>query len=99
MDLHGKVALVTGGATRVGRAISLALAQAGADVVVNYNSSATEALRTEADIAALGRQALPFRADVSQADQVQARIALLHPVDGVAQDGVAVESAVLHGQV
>jgi pteridine reductase len=74
MDLHGKVALVTGGATRVGRAISLALAQAGADVVVNYNSSATEALRTEADIAALGRQALPFKADVSQADQVQAMV-------------------------
>ena len=74
MDLHDKVALVTGGATRVGRAISLALAQAGADVVVNYNSSATEALRTEADIAALGRQALSFKADVSQADQVQAMV-------------------------
>jgi pteridine reductase len=74
MDLHGKVALVTGGATRVGRAISLAFAQAGADVVVNYNSSATEALRTEADFAALGRRALPFKADVSQADQVQAMV-------------------------
>ena len=74
MDLHGKVALVTGGATRVGHAISLAFAAAGADVVVNYNSSATEALRTEADIVALGRQALPFKADVSQADQVQAMV-------------------------
>jgi pteridine reductase len=74
MDLHGKVALVTGGATRVGRAISLAFAQAGADVVVNYNSSAAESLRTAADIAALGRQALPFKADVSQADQVQAMV-------------------------
>ena len=41
---------------------------------MNYNSSATEALRTEADIAALGRQALPFKADVSQADQVQAMV-------------------------
>jgi NAD(P)-dependent dehydrogenase (short-subunit alcohol dehydrogenase family) len=71
MDLNGKVALVTGGATRVGRAMSLAFAGAGADVVVNYNSSATEALRTEADIAALGRAALPFKADVSQVEQVQ----------------------------
>jgi NAD(P)-dependent dehydrogenase (short-subunit alcohol dehydrogenase family) len=74
MDLCGKVALVTGGATRVGRAISLAFAASGADVVVNYNSSATEALRTEADIAALGRTALTFKADVSQAEHVQAMI-------------------------
>ena len=74
MDLHGKVALITGGATRVGRALSLAFAGAGADVVVNYNSSATEALRTEADIIALGRQALLYKADVSQAEQVQAMV-------------------------
>ncbi len=74
MDLHGKVALITGGATRVGRAMSLAFAGAGADVVVNYNSSATEALRTEADIVALGRAALPIKADVSQAEQVQAMV-------------------------
>lgn len=74
MDLHDKVALVTGGATRVGRAISLAFAAAGADVVVNYNSSGAEALSTEAGIAALGRAALPYRADVSQAGQVQAMI-------------------------
>lgn len=74
MDLNGKVALVTGGAIRVGRAIALALAQAGADIVINYNSSDAEAQRTAADIAALGRQALVVRADVSQADQVQALI-------------------------
>ncbi|MEJ5200218.1 MAG: glucose dehydrogenase, partial [Anaerolineae bacterium] len=38
MDLNGKVALVTGGAVRVGKAIALALARAGADVVINYHS-------------------------------------------------------------
>ena len=43
MDLHGKVALVTGGAVRVGRAIALALADAGADVAFSYNSSAEAA--------------------------------------------------------
>jgi pteridine reductase len=74
VDLHGNVALVTGGATRVGRAISLAFAAGGADVVVNYNASATEALGTAADIVALGREALPVKADVSQADQVQAMV-------------------------
>jgi NAD(P)-dependent dehydrogenase (short-subunit alcohol dehydrogenase family) len=74
MDLNGKVALVTGGAIRVGRAIALALAAGGADVVINYNSSDVEARRTKADIFALGRQALTVKADVSQASQVQALI-------------------------
>jgi NAD(P)-dependent dehydrogenase (short-subunit alcohol dehydrogenase family) len=74
MDLNGKVALVTGGAIRVGRAIALALAQAGANVVINYNSSDTEAQKTVADIVALGCGALAVQADVSKADQVQALI-------------------------
>ena len=50
MDLHGKVALVTGGAIRVGRAIALGLADAGADIVLNYHSSATAAVETAAEI-------------------------------------------------
>lgn len=68
MDLNGKVALVTGGARRVGRALSLALARAGADVVVNYFQSAEEAERTVADIAALGRRAIALHGDVSRKD-------------------------------
>ena len=39
VDLKGKTALVTGGARRVGRAIVLTMARAGANVVVNYNTS------------------------------------------------------------
>src|SRR5512135_2653936 len=74
MDLHGKLALVTGGAIRVGRAIALGLADAGADVVLNYNSSAEAAAATSAEIEAKGRQALAYRADVSQAGQVEGMI-------------------------
>jgi pteridine reductase len=71
MNLNGKVALVTGGAVRVGRAISLALAGAGADIVLNYNRSAEAAQGTAAEIQALGRQAWPVQADVGQVPQVE----------------------------
>src|SRR5512136_393940 len=71
MDLNGKAALVTGGAVRVGKAIALALAAAGADVVINYHSSADAAIETVAEIEALGRRALAVKADVSQGNQVQ----------------------------
>jgi pteridine reductase len=71
MDLNGKAALVTGGAVRVGKAIALALAAAGADVVINYHSSADAAIETVAEIEALGRRALAVKADVSQGSQVQ----------------------------
>jgi NAD(P)-dependent dehydrogenase (short-subunit alcohol dehydrogenase family) len=66
MDLNGKVALVTGGARRLGRELSLGLARAGADVVVNYHQSGTEAEATAAEVVALGRRAITVRADVSR---------------------------------
>ena len=75
MELRGKVALVTGGAIRVGRAIALGLADAGADIVLNYHSSNAAAMETAAVIEARGQKALPVRADVSQVQQVQALIA------------------------
>jgi pteridine reductase len=74
MDLHGKVALVTGGAVRVGKAIALALADAGADIAFSYNSSADAAVITVEDIRARGRRALAIRADQSQAEQVAALV-------------------------
>ncbi len=74
MDLHGKVALVTGGAVRVGKAIALALADAGADVAFSYNASADAAAATAAEIQAKGRRVLPFRADQAQAEQVAALV-------------------------
>ena len=57
MDLSGNVALVTGGAVRVGRAVTLGLAAAGADVFVHYNRSAGPAEATAAEAEALGVRA------------------------------------------
>ncbi|QGZ38264.1 3-oxoacyl-[acyl-carrier protein] reductase [Pseudoduganella flava] len=65
MELQGKRALVTGGASGIGKATSLALAQAGADVVLTYWTSAAEAEETVEQIRALGRQAHAVRADLT----------------------------------
>lgn len=75
MNLAGKTALITGGAVRVGKAITLALAQAGANVVINYNSSAEAANATAAEAEAFGVGALVIQANVGDADQVAAMVA------------------------
>lgn len=74
MQPNGKTALVTGGAVRVGRAITLGLARAGANVVINYNASSQAAEETAAAAQALGVQALALRADISDAGQVEAMV-------------------------
>lgn len=65
MNLHNRVALVTGGARRVGRAISLGLARAGADVALHYRSSAQDAHETASQCRALGVAADVFLADLA----------------------------------
>jgi NAD(P)-dependent dehydrogenase (short-subunit alcohol dehydrogenase family) len=74
MELKGKVALVTGGAVRVGRAISLALSEAGASVAVNYHHSEEAAREVVALITARGGNAEAFQADVSVAADVDQMI-------------------------
>lgn len=73
--LGGKVALVTGGARRIGRGIALALAQAGANVAITYLTSETEASATVAEIAALGSRALDLKCDVRAEESVCAMMA------------------------
>lgn len=58
MELTNKIALVTGGSQRIGKAIALALAQAGAHVAISYNTSAGAAQATVAEIKALGRRSI-----------------------------------------
>ncbi len=71
MDLTNKVAIVTGSARGIGRAIALKLAEVGADIVVNDIAAAADSLESAAaEIRALKRQALAVTADVSSKDDV-----------------------------
>lgn len=70
-----KVALVTGGARDIGRAVSIELARNGADVVVNYCHSEEAARSTVREIEALGRRALAVRADVRRKGEIDALVA------------------------
>ena len=97
MELTGRVALVTGGARRVGRELALALARAGADVVINHSSSAAEATTVCSEVERLGRRALAVRADVSvKADvdrMVDAASAHFGRIDVVVNNAARFDSA------
>lgn len=69
-DLKGRVALITGSSRGIGRAIALALAEAGADIVLNYLSRSVEAQAVESEIAELERRCVTIQADVSVANDV-----------------------------
>jgi 3-oxoacyl-[acyl-carrier protein] reductase len=84
-DLTGKVALVTGASRGIGRAIAVALAEAGADVVVNYRTRKAAAKETCAAIHQAGSRALMVKANVGRAAAVARMVATidleLGPVD------------------
>ncbi len=81
-SLAGKVALITGASSGIGRATALALAGAGADVALNYYSLHDDAAETAEQIRAMGRKALLYPVDVSDQSAVDAMV-----IDAVEQLG------------
>ena len=73
--LTGQPALVTGANSGIGMAVALGLAQAGADVVVNYVTHPETADEVVSQIRAMGRKAIAIQADVSKEDEVEAMFA------------------------
>lgn len=97
--LSQKVAIITGASRGIGRAVALALAAEGANVVVNYTSSSAAAEEVVGAIAAMGgKEAIAVQADVSKADRVEAllntvmekwgRVDVLVNNAGITRDGL-----------
>jgi NAD(P)-dependent dehydrogenase (short-subunit alcohol dehydrogenase family) len=70
-SLQGRVALVTGSAKRIGRAIAVRLAMEGADIVVHYNRSKAEADEAVTEISALRRNCIAVQADLTSMAQIK----------------------------
>lgn len=73
-SLEGKNALVTGASRGIGRAIAISLAEAGADVAINYSGSEAAAAETASAVEALGRRAILVKANVGKADEFEAMV-------------------------
>ena len=92
MELNGRVAIVTGGGTGIGRSVCMRLARAGAKaIVVNYSSSADDAESTANELRKLGAEAVPHRANV--ADEVAVKSMIASTVDRYGRLDVVVNNA------
>ena len=97
--LSGKTTLVTGGARRIGRAIALALARAGADVAITYRKSQADASQTLEEIKSLGCRAFAVECDVRSEDSVRSAIhavtEIFRRLDVVVNNAAVFETAAL----
>lgn len=99
INLSGRVALVTGGSRGIGRAIAVGLAEAGADVAINYVANETAAMGALSAVKAEGRRGIAVRADVSDSAAVNGMVAeveaALGPVDILVNNaGISVPRAI-----
>ncbi len=83
MRLEGKKAIVTGASRGVGAAVALAYGRQGADVVVNYSSSAGPAAEVVAQIESMGRRAMAVQADVATPEGCQALVEAAQGLGGL----------------
>jgi 3-oxoacyl-[acyl-carrier protein] reductase len=101
-DLKGRTALVTGGSRGLGSACCRLLAEAGANVAVNYRANEEEAVRTAAQVEKAGARAHVVQADVSKPDQVNAMVqnvtAALGPVE-LLVNSAGIFDIVTHDQI
>jgi glucose 1-dehydrogenase len=71
MTLHGKVAIVTGGNSGIGKAVVLALANQGANIVIDYIADEAAEAKVEAEVRGLGDKVIGVKADVSKVDDLR----------------------------
>ncbi|GAB6283103.1 MAG: 3-oxoacyl-ACP reductase FabG [Ignavibacterium sp.] len=76
-NLKGKIALITGGSRGIGKAIAIALANAGAEIVVNYNKSKDEADKVCSIVENIGRRCISISANVSVSSEVSKMIEII----------------------
>lgn len=95
IDLRNKVALVTGSSRGIGQATAIGLAEAGADVVLNYVTSRSSATYVAERIAALGRRVWIVKADISEEDDINSMMEFI--TDEIGQLDILVSNAASGG--
>lgn len=94
MDLSGKNVLITGAAVRVGRAMAIAVAEAGANVVIHYGKSEGEAKKLKQEVQQLGREAHMVQADLEDVEECRSvitRAVEFGPLYGLINSGAIFE--------